>query len=166
MSDVRGSAGRGQNPPWPAWAAMSLSVAVALLANLFLVVTNRGQFHQPSPVPLSPPGYVIGMVWVILFALLGAAYARLRRSAPDDKEARIALVSLIALCALYPVYTDRLRSARAGLLGVIVVLVLNTGLLARLPRVARGAARLLVPLQLWLLFATYLIVEQLRLGIR
>jgi tryptophan-rich sensory protein len=151
--------------PWPAFASIGATVGVAALCNLLLLRFAPAEVKRPGSVPLSPPGYIIGAVWLVLFGLMGAAFHWLRTHRRGDTRSRNLLVLLVVLCASYPAYTGGLRSVTIGLSGAVVTLALATWLTVRYWRAgAAPAARLLLPLLLWLSFACYLLIAQIRLG--
>ncbi len=54
-------------------ANMAIAVAVAALANAFIVFVNPDEDFAPPTVLLQPPGWIIGVVWIFLFIFLGTA---------------------------------------------------------------------------------------------
>lgn len=117
-----------------------------------------------------PPNWAFGVVWPVLYALIGAAAAlvylgdreeRARAAGPTRlaRDARIALglfaVQLVVNVAWSPVFWG-LERADLGLvvLGLLLPLVVAT--IAAFDRVDRRAALLLVPYLAWVCFATAL----------
>lgn len=116
------------------FAHVLVSAGVALGVNGFV---NGGRRRRSSAEKwaLLPPGWVVGAVWVALFASLGYAHwlamDRGRRLTP----ASLAVASVIGYCALYPWLTDGLRQSKrarmlntltlviAGLLGFVTLLL-------------------------------------------
>jgi tryptophan-rich sensory protein len=82
-------------------------VAVSILVNAFIYeqgYTKRSADRAESALPL-PPGYVIGIIWVLLFGLLGYAYARLLVDDAAATVARWAIIVTVAYCLAYPFLT-------------------------------------------------------------
>lgn len=106
-----------------------------------------------------PPSWAFGVVWTLLFTLLGVACYRVWRAGTDDRQVRLAL-GAFALQMLFNVaWTPAFFSLqRPGLaLGVIAVLwLLVVGTIVAFDRVDRPAAALLVPYLAWVSFATVL----------
>lgn len=106
-----------------------------------------------------PPGWAFGVVWTLLFTLLGVALYLVYRQGVDDRAVRIALGAFVAQMAANVAWSPTFFSLQAPLaaLGVIVVLdVLVVGTIVAFDRVDRRAAALLVPYLGWSLFATVL----------
>lgn len=108
---------------------------------------------------LTPPPGAFGVVWPILFLLMGIAVYRVWRKVPSDPRAKAAvtlffghLVVNVAWSAVF--FTLKAPAAAlvviAALAGLIVVLMI------RFHPVDRIAAWLLAPYLVWVLFAGYL----------
>lgn len=113
-----------------------------------------------------PPGWVVGSLWLPLFAGMGAARSQLA-NAPSGlfRERRTEWVSLLAfLCLAYPLYTEGLRDDRIGLGGNIVTAVVGFTALERVSRRSRKAAWLLLPTCLWLIYAGIVTGRAIRHG--
>ena len=100
--------------------------------------------------PLLPPGPVIGVVWTVLFAMLGAARAKLHGHPREQR-----LVDALWLgCLSYPLYTDGMRNRPAAYAGNIATILTTAAIVARIRRVSPAAARLVLPVIPWVIFAT------------
>jgi tryptophan-rich sensory protein len=118
---------------------------------------------RPLPQPwFAPPGWVIGVVWLVLFALMGLVYGRLRQVKSSTSRTMIALA---AACLAYPLYTGGLQNGLVGLIGNIVTLAVTLGLMGYLKRIDRRSAVLLVPMTVWLVFASILTATILRVHV-
>jgi tryptophan-rich sensory protein len=119
--------------------------AVAMNGFIYGFGWNQGQGRVTNT--LLPPGYVIALVWIVLFALLGTVYASQQKSL-----ARTAILVYLGYCLAYPLLTSGLQmgqtadllnaGALLGALGLIWVVGNNTG---RFPW-------LLTPLLAWTLY--------------
>lgn len=112
-----------------------------------------------------PPGYVIPIVWFVLFTLLGVAQYLLVQKALQQQWW---LYGLAVLCASYAYYTLGLAKLTGisalwyGLAGNMVVL-LCTGLVVwRLLAVNQTVALLTLPVSIWTLFATCIVWGELK----
>lgn len=113
-----------------------------------------------------PPGGVVGGLWLLLFAGMGAARSQLENAPPSlFRERRTEWVSLLAfLCLLYPLYTEGLHDDRIGLGGNIVTAVVSFTALERTAHRSRPAALLLLPTCLWLTYAGVATARAIRNG--
>lgn len=147
----RGDAGRAL------LAALAVNVVGAVPA--ILGGPDSAWFASLEKPALFPPTWVFGVVWTILFTLMGVALYLVARRGLDRRAVRVA-VGLFALqmafnVAWTPVFFALQRPLSA--LGIIVVLDgLLAATIAAFARVERVAATLLVPYLLWALFATLL----------
>ena len=141
---------------------LGAAILLAWLTNGMIAAVNPAEMASARPVRLAPPGYVIGGVWVVLFACLGAArWVTLRAPLGSSRAAR-PIMYLLFFCLAYPFYTWGLKSLTAGLIGNLATIVLACVVISQTARISRFAAALVAPVALWLCFATVLVVQQLR----
>ncbi len=106
--------------------------------------------------PFLPPGWVIGIIWLILFGLMGAARWQLQQAATAPaKNLNRLMLGFIWLCLTYPLYTLGLSNALIGEVANILLLLLGIYLFIRLRMVAPRAAWLFLPVNLWLAYAAF-----------
>ncbi|WP_435320089.1 TspO/MBR family protein [Haloarchaeobius sp. TZWSO28] len=113
-----------------------------------------------------PPTWAFGVVWTLLFTLLGIALYRVWR-ADESRERRIALGAFVLQMVFNVAWTPAFFGLESpGIaLGVIAALwVLVVGTIWAFRRVDRTAAALLVPYLLWVSFATVLNYDIWRLN--
>jgi translocator protein len=137
------------------WGPVAVAVAAVLAANLAVVALGLQGRGDAGP---GPPGWLIGSVWVALFACMGGAYAALTRAPGATRRERAGLVALGLLCLAYPFYTGGFDSWTLSMAGTALTLVCATVLAVAAGRASAAAAALLVPLVLWLIFAAYLLL--------
>jgi tryptophan-rich sensory protein len=121
---------------------------------------------ESSRLWYAPPGYVIPIVWFILFTLLGIGRYKLLQ---DFSDYQWWLFGLAFLCAAYAYYTlglSRLTDISAlwfGLFGNLLVIVFAAIVVYKLYAVSRVAAFLTVPVILWTLFASIIVIGEMKL---
>jgi tryptophan-rich sensory protein len=136
-------------------------IGVAWAGNYF---TTQGlPSYLGSRLPaLAPPGWFIGAVWMLIYAL--SALALILWFARPERDARFWLVVWLALangvlnaswCWLF--FTMRWVGAAIAEMLVLEATVL--ALIALMWRPRRAAALLLTPYAAWVVFATYLAVS-------
>jgi tryptophan-rich sensory protein len=140
----------------------SIAVLSALAVNGFIAVVNPSEMASPGSVHLQPPGYVIGIVWLVLFAAMGVARWLLLTKPMDTIRARRLILVLLLFCLAYPVYTLGLKSEILGLGGNLLIIALSLFVVTRLSSISRLAAGLVSLVMVWVSFASFLVVEQLR----
>jgi len=144
--------------------SMLAAAGVAVLLNGGLVLWDQKIFSADSSpaARFAPPGWLVGGVWIVLFALLGLARWRLlqARSLAGREAARWTMV-FIGVCAVYPVYTVGLRSLAAGFFGNIGTAIFAIVLGLRVRRVDQGSAGVYALVVGWLCYATLAVAEEL-----
>lgn len=114
-----------------------------------------------------PPGAVFGVVWTVLFSLLGVALWLVWRRGTDRRTVRVALATFVGQMALNVVWTPVFFGLQAPLWALGIVLALWAAVLGTIvafDRVDRRAALLLVPYLCWVSFAALLNFELWRLN--
>ncbi len=140
---------------------IAILIPEAVGAASALLTGNIGEtyrsYNQP---PLSLPGIVFPIVWIILYALMGiASYLIVEEVKGQDKEKGEALFFYalqLAVNFIWPIIFFRFSAYWVSVV-VILVLVALVGITAiKFKALYEPAFWLLVPYILWLLFATYL----------
>lgn len=115
----------------------------------------------------APPGYVIPIVWFVLFTLLGIGRYNLIQSELTHYQGW--LYGLAFLCATYAYYTlgfAKLTNISAlwfGLVGNLLVIIFAAFIVYKLLPVNKTAALLTIPVILWTTFASIIVVGEMKL---
>jgi tryptophan-rich sensory protein len=154
----------GRQPSLLANIIGSLALVMLVNAPIFLLEWD-GRAVTPYTSPLSPPSWVVGVVWTGLFAGFGYARYRLLRVGsylPDESgrqhavRARKWLDGYIVFCAFYPFYTLLPASELAGFVGNLATIGLAAAAVSRIWAVDRRAAVAVLASIAWVSFATLL----------
>lgn len=141
----------------------SIPVLVAFIVITF-AASIPGQINGPGEwynaltrPPLTPPGWVFGVAWTLLYLLIAVSAWLVWRTPHRNRRRALAIwgVQLLLNAAWSPIFFGAHRPDIA--LGVMVLLVI--ALLATIHQfrtIDRLAAQLLLPYLAWLGFATYL----------
>ncbi|WP_374406057.1 TspO/MBR family protein [Pelagerythrobacter sp.] len=151
------------------WALFTVP-ACMLLGYLSGALSQSGAdnpwFAELAKPGIFPPPMWFGIVWSVLYAMMGFALALV--CAAWGARGRTAAIALFAVqFAVNLAWSPTFFAAHqiAGALAVIVVLdLLVIATIALFWRVRRAAALLLLPYLAWILFATVLNYEFLRLN--
>jgi translocator protein len=152
-----------QRPRPPLVLDISLWVGLTLLANglIFSLGWDRST-SPPFVVAFEPPGWVVGAVWsAVLFPLMITVRWRLNADTAAVRRARAWATALLIACLVWPFYTLALGSLIGGLSGNVGTLLLTVVAIRMVCSVDRRGAALLVPVALWLIFATLIVVASL-----
>lgn len=105
-----------------------------------------------------PPGWLFGVVWTILYALMGFAVALVLasdRTAHKQSAIAIFAVQLIVNLLWSPIFFG-LHMLAFGFFWIVLLLILVMAAIAYFARVSRLAAALMVPYLAWIAFASVL----------
>ncbi len=137
---------------------LTLCLLVGLEAARFTVPAVQGWYGALARPPLSPPNWLFGPVWSVLYVLMAVA-AWLIWRAPAGRRGQLALTfwgGQLAVNALWTPVFFGLRLIAPGL-GVIVLLFGAVALTCQaFWRLDRVAGALLMPYLVWVGFASYL----------
>ena len=130
---------------------------VGLVAGI-VSAPGGGLYETLVRPPLSPPGWVFPVVWVILYGLMGAAAYRIYKM-PASEARNTALgfyVAQLAVNFLWPVVFFRFGAYGAAVAVILLLAVLVVLTVLSFMKVDPLAGRLLLPYLAWVLFAVYL----------
>ena len=90
--------------------------AAAVAMNGAIALTGWTTAPRVPPNPYIPPGWIVGSVWVVLFALLGWVYGQLKNVA-----VRAAVLAFTGFCLAYPVITSVLSARGVRFLNLLTL---------------------------------------------
>jgi tryptophan-rich sensory protein len=135
----------------------ALALAVGGLASL---LTRGGMeaFDALIKPPLSPPDWVFGVVWTILYILMGVGMALVWQET-RGRERRNALTAWalqLAVNFLWPIFFFALEWRLFSFFWLVLLFVLVVRMTRIFARHSRLAALLQIPYLVWLVLAGYL----------
>ncbi len=144
------------------WQGLLISILIAELTGALsslLSGTMKTDYIEYIKPPLSPPVWIFGVVWVLLYALMGiAAYLIYTSNIPQ--HIRLNAIKLYAI-QLFVNFLWSIVFFRFQMpwLAFIVILLLDFLVILTIKAfkdINKTAALLLIPYLVWILFATYL----------
>jgi translocator protein len=136
--------------------------AIVLLGSLSGWVSNSGYgnawFDALEKPVFMPPGWVFGLVWPVLYALLGIAVAIIfaePRSEARTKALALFLAQLALNFAWSPIFFAA-HSPRIALMTIFVMTAIAAMASGQFWRIRRVAGALMLPYLAWLCFAAAL----------
>jgi hypothetical protein len=130
--------------------AVFVLVTVALNGVIFGLGWNRS--GAAGAMLGIPPGWVVGSLWILLFAGMGVARWALLKASGHQWVAE--LPSLLGfLCLMYPLYTAGLSDDRVGLIGTALTAAVAVPIAALAWRRSPLAAGCVTAVLVWLLYA-------------
>ncbi|MET0180488.1 MAG: TspO/MBR family protein [Novosphingobium sp.] len=124
-------------------------------------------FDALAKPAIYPPPAAFGIVWSILYVMMGIALALIVARPAQTPVRGLAIAVFLAQLALNLAWTPLFFAAHRISSALLLIAALDVALLVTIVlfwRVRRAAALLLVPYLAWVLFATLLTSEVLRLN--
>lgn len=107
--------------------------------------------------PFSPPGIVFGIVWPILYALLGASgYLIYRENSEESSRVFMWFLIQLVLNFSWSIIFFRLQAYWAALPVLILMDLITAYIIIKSRKINKYASLLMIPYLIWILFATYL----------
>ena len=137
-------------------------IAIPLLVGglaSFLTRGGMGVFMQLNQPPLSPPGWVFGVVWTILYILMGVSSYLVIQSGAEEEEINKALsvyVYQLVVNFLWPTFFFNFGWFFFAFLWLVLLWVLVFIMIRRFYNISKLAGILQIPYLIWLTFAAYL----------
>ncbi|HOK58140.1 MAG TPA: tryptophan-rich sensory protein [Methanothrix sp.] len=107
----------------------------------------------------TPPGWFIGLVWVVLYTLMGISLFLILDSRPESGALKSALVPFGVQLLLNISWSGAFFGLRSPLYALVVIAALWLSITATMKRffeISRKAGVLLIPYILWVSFAAFL----------
>ena len=142
--------------------ALVAVIAIELIGGLSGWLSNSGYgngwFDGLLKPPFMPPGWTFGVVWPILYALLGVALAMIIAEPPSPRrQAALTLfaIQMVLNFAWSPIFFGA-HDIRLGKIVIFAMAALAAAAAGQFLRLKRAAGLLMVPYLAWLVFAATL----------
>lgn len=125
-----------------------------------LLTRNTQDFYNALIKPsFAPPSYIFGIVWTILYILIGIASFLVVKGGIENSgvtEAFKAYIFNLVMLFLWPLVFFNLNNLWLSLLIIIIALFTAVSVFFKFYSINKAAGYLYLPLVLWILFATIL----------
>ncbi len=145
---------------WLVWLLCVIGVELTGIVSSFFAGDIQAVYQELSKPPLSPPGGIIGIVWTILYVLMGTSLFLLI-VAKERKGKQTAIVLFIIQQVLnFSWSIIFFGGEQFWIASVVIVLLILTisACLSVFHRINRLASYLFVPYLIWCLYAGYLCI--------
>lgn len=142
--------------------AMIVALLVPLLVgglSAFLSADGMALYAGMEKPPLSPPPWVFSVAWTILYLMMGRAsyFIFVSENSGRNKSVAIALYLLqLVMNFMWAIIFFNWGNYLFALIWLIVLLCVVILCTQAFYKVSKGAAYMMIPYCLWLVFATYL----------
>lgn len=128
-----------------------------MLGNLFSGKAGQIYTSFVKP-PLSPPGWLFGVIWPILYLLMGIAAYIIYQTPPTPERKKATTLYWVQLFVnfLWPIIFFRFKWYWISVAVIILLDVLVLITTIRFYKIKKAAGYLMIPYLIWILFATYL----------
>ena len=140
----------------PLVVSLLISLGVGTVASI-LTSGSYSIYENLSKPPLSPPGFIFPVVWIILYILMGISAYLIYISDSDEKNLALKFyaVSLI-VNFFWPIFFFKFGLFWLAFFWLLLLILIVAVTLILFKKINPTAARLLVPYLIWILFAAYL----------
>ena len=130
-------------------------VAIGYILGYFMKVQVNTWYKTLKRSPLTPPSYVFGVVWTLLYVMIGTAGWFLWSYKKHKMLKNLYIIQLILNGIWSPTFFNS-HSILPSFISIIInTLVVNTLVFLSFSKI-RTVSLMLLPYMCWLLFATYL----------
>lgn len=134
------------------------SILISLCAGLagsLLSPEMRVIYETANKPAFALPGYVFGVVWILLYTLMGIAAYRIYLHGKEKQEVREALFYYgvqLFLIFLWPVLFFRFALAGTALIDIILLVALIAVTTVKFCKIDKTAGLLMLPYLIWLIY--------------
>lgn len=144
----------------PNWILLIASIIVVeLVGSLSGILSGdiKAIYNNLTLPPLAPPDFIFGIVWPILYLMIGiVGYLILRDRTNARQNNLILFISQLVLNFIWSIIFFGASNRWISFLIIIVLDALVTWCVKKFWQTSKLAASLMVPYLIWILFATYL----------
>lgn len=147
------------------WGKLIISLAIpffaAVIGSSFTFEAIPTWYATLQKPPLSPPNWIFGPVWTIIYLLMGLSFYLLwTQKTKRKKEKKGTAIELfliqLTLNALWSILFFGLQNPFFALIGILFLWAAILSTIIYFYKISKPAAYLLYPYLLWVSFAAYL----------
>jgi len=142
-----------------------LFVFIQIIISCLVFGLGWDKGHNPAFIKkpyIVPSGAFVGSVWILLYILMSYARWFLNRFNSDEANKIKSIITLLLIwCSLYPFYTFAIDSAYGGLVGNAGIFTLSFYIIIKSWKNIKTISILILPVLLWISFATTIILSEL-----
>jgi benzodiazapine receptor len=141
------------------FAAIVICLLAGLIGSIFTAPAVPTWYATLTKPALTPPAWLFGPVWTVLFILMGIALYLVWRKGWEQKDVQVATAIFavqLALNVLWSYFFFGLQVPFLALIEIVLLWVAVCITIGAFYRVSIPATALLLPYLLWVTFAAYL----------
>ena len=134
----------------------NIVIALAVGGIVGFLISNFIDYNDLIKPPLAPPDYIFGIVWSILYILMGISYSILEvNNYLDEKTKKVYYIQLF-VNALWSIIFFVLKLRFVSIAWIILLIILIIQMIKLFYNKNKISAYLQIPYLIWTIFATYL----------
>lgn len=134
------------------------NIVIALVVGgiIGFIISSFIDYNELIKPPLAPPGYIFGIVWSILYILMGISYSILEiNNNLDVKTKKIYYIQLF-INALWSIIFFVLKLRFISIAWIILLIIFIIQMIKLFYSKNKISSYLQIPYLIWTIFATYL----------
>lgn len=134
----------------------NIVIPIALGGLVGLIISQFMDYNTLQKPPLSPPGFIFGIVWSILYLLMGIAYGMLVYKGKSDAEVSKIYWTQLIINLIWPILFFVFKIRLFSSIWIIILLILVISMVIKFYKKDKIIGYSQIPYLLWIMFATYL----------
>ena len=134
----------------------SILIPVILGGIVGLVISKFMDYNTLNKPPLSPPGYIFGIVWTILYVLMGVSFGILNTKNLSDYQVKKAFYLQLIINLIWPIIFFVFKWRLFAFFWIIALVISVIYMIMVFYKKNKLSAYLQIPYLIWTVFATYL----------
>ena len=136
--------------------AKNIILPIALGGLVGLIISQFMDYNTLQKPPLSPPGFIFGIVWSILYLLMGIAYGILVYKGKSDAEVSKIYLTQLIVNLIWPILFFVFKLRLFSSIWIIILLILVISMVIKFYKKDKIIGYSQIPYLLWIMLATYL----------
>ena len=121
-----------------------------------LIISQFIDYNTLQKPPLSPPGFIFGIVWSILYLLMGIAYGILVYKGKSDVAVSKIYWTQLIVNLIWPILFFVFKLRLFSSVWIILLLILVIDMIIKFYKKDKIIGYSQIPYLLWIMFAAYL----------
>ena len=134
----------------------NILIPVVLGEIVGLIISDSMDYNELNKPLLSPPGFIFGIVWTILYILMGISYGILDYKNLIDNNTKNIYYSQLFINLLWLIAFFVFKWRLFAFIWLVLLIILIIKMIIEFYKKDKVAAYLQIPYLLWSIFASYL----------
>lgn len=134
----------------------NILIPVILGSVVGFIVSRFIDYNTLEKTFLSPPGFLFGIVWTILYILMGISYGILDKNNLIDNKVKSIYYLQLAVNLIWPILFFVFKIRFFSIIWIFILVILVIYMITTFYKKNKLSAYLQIPYLLWTIFATYL----------